>query len=88
MDETIRSYLSAIGRKGGQKSRRVLSSEDARRMVRTREARRAYRRFYSRCFWSYDPDLDVGYDDIPWVMETLRRYGDRNAWEIANRLCP
>lgn len=57
-------------------------------MVRTREARRAYRRFYARCFWSYDPDLEIGTDDIEWVAEGLKRHGDREAWEIAHRLCP
>jgi hypothetical protein len=88
MDEQVRSYLAAIGRRGGEKSRRVLSSEDARRMVRTREARRAYKRFYASCFWSYAPDLLIGSEDITWVAETLRRYGNRNAWETAHRLCP
>ncbi len=56
-------------------------------MVRIREARRAYRRFYSLCFWSYDPDLKIGSSDIPWVVAQLRKYGNRSAWEAAARLC-
>lgn len=45
MDPRVRKYLSAIGQRGGQKSRRVLDAETARDMVRVREARRAYARY-------------------------------------------
>lgn len=48
MDLQVRKYLSAIGQRGGQKSRRVLDAETAREMVRVREARRAYRRNFAR----------------------------------------
>jgi hypothetical protein len=88
MDKAIRSYLSEIGRRGGRKSRRTLDSETAREMVRIREARRAYRRFHARCFWSYPPDLEIGADDVKWVAETLLKYGDREAWQAGHRLCP
>jgi hypothetical protein len=56
-------------------------------MVRVREAQRAYRRFYIQCFWSYAPDLRITADDIPWVAEQLRRYGGREAWDTAARIC-
>lgn len=88
MDKTIRSYLAEIGRKGGRKSRRTLDPETAREMVRIREARRAYRRFHARCFWSYPPDLEIGAEDIAWVAETLLKHGDREAWQVGHRLCP
>ena len=39
-----RHYLAEIGRRGGIASRRVLDPETARRMVATREARRAAKR--------------------------------------------
>jgi len=35
----IKKYLSKIGAKGGKKSRRTLSSEQAREMVRVRVAK-------------------------------------------------
>jgi hypothetical protein len=57
-------------------------------MVRVREARRAYRRFYAQCFWSYAPDLRITAADVPWVAEQLRRHGGREAWDVAARLCP
>lgn len=40
MNKETRKYLSEIGRKGGQKSRRVLTPEQARKMVEAREAKR------------------------------------------------
>ena len=36
----VKAYLSAIGRKGGQKSRRKLTKAQARAMVKAREALR------------------------------------------------
>lgn len=88
MDAMIREYLAQIGRKGGKASRRDLSSEKAREMVRVREARRAFRDFYHQCFWSYAPDLRITAEDIPWVAEQLRKHGGRRAWRKAANLCP
>lgn len=87
MDRSTRRYLAAIGRRGGLKSRRTLDPDTARQMVRLREARRAYREFYARCFWSSPPDLRIEADDIPWVAAQLMRYGGRAAWEKGARLC-
>ena len=83
----IRRYLSEIGRRGGIKSRRKLEPETARDMVRVREARRAFHRFRTSCFWSYRSDLVIGRLDVPWVVEQLRKYGNREAWHVAARLC-
>ena len=87
MDASIRKYLAAIGRRGGQVSKRDLSPVTARAMVSVREARRAYRRFYAQCFWSYAPHLKITAADVPWVAEQLRRHGGREAWRVAARLC-
>lgn len=80
-------YLARIGRRGGLKSRRNLDPETARAMVHVREARRAFRRFYADCFWSYRPDLVIGRDDVAWVAEQLMRHGTREAWLTGARLC-
>ena len=40
MDKAVRKYLARIGAKGGKKSRRVLTVEQARNMVRIREEKR------------------------------------------------
>ncbi|MBK8247096.1 MAG: hypothetical protein IPK85_06835 [Gemmatimonadetes bacterium] len=82
-----RDHLAAIRRKGGIRSRRVLDPEPARLMVPVREARRAYRRFHARCFWSYRPDLVIGADDVPWVAEQLMRHGDREGFAVGRALC-
>ena len=83
----IRDYLAEIGRRGGRKSRRTLDPDTARDMVRVREARRAFRRFRSLCFWYCRPDLKIGLSDVPWVAEQLMKNGDREAWKIGVRLC-
>ena len=88
MNGDIREYLAEIGRRGGRKSRRALDPETARAMVRVREARRAYRKFHARCFWSYDPDYRIRVADVPWVAEQLRKHGGHDAWEVAAKLCP
>lgn len=83
----IRKYLAGIGRNGGLKSRRTLDPETARDMVRVREARRAFRKHYIECFWSYRPDLAIGRDDVAWVADQLRKHGGRDAWMTAETLC-
>lgn len=87
MNEALRTYLSEIGRKGGQKSRRSLDAGTAKEMVRVREARKAFRNFHALCFWSSSPDLKIGRHDLDWVVESLRKYGNRSAWEVAAKLC-
>lgn len=79
--------MSEIGRKGGQRSRRFLCAEDAREMVRIREARRLYRRFHKQCFWNAPADLRIGREDIDWVVQKLREQGGRAGWEAASKLC-
>jgi hypothetical protein len=56
-------------------------------MVRVREARRAFRKYRTRCFWSYRPDLVISAADVRWVAEQLRKHGDRDAWVLAGKLC-
>jgi hypothetical protein len=87
VDSSVKRYLSSIGRRGGKKSKRKLPPETAREMVRIREARRAYSRFHSLCFWSYDPDYLITKQDISWVVEQLKKNGNRHAWQFALRLC-
>lgn len=83
----LNRYLAEIGARGGRKSRRTLDPETARTMVRVREARRAFRRFHSTCFWSYRPDLKITVADVHWVAEQLMKHGNREAWRIGAKLC-
>jgi hypothetical protein len=87
MEPNVKAYLAEIGRKGGRKSRRALAPEEARRMVAVREARRAYRRFHTLCFWSHPPDLEIGLEEVEWVARQLMQHGNREAWLIGKSLC-
>ena len=84
----ISAYLAEIGRKGGKKSRRRLSPEDARNMVRVREARRAFREFHAQCFWYMRPDMKITLADVPEVARGLRQNGGRRGFIVASHLCP
>ncbi len=87
MNRSVKNYLSQIGQKGGRKSRRELSSQDARQMVKVREAKKAYKLFYAQCFWSYDPAYKISGKDLEWVAGELMKNGNRIAYEIGYKLC-
>lgn len=87
MEPAVRKYLRMIGSRGGRASRRVLGREQARSMVKVREARRAFRRFHATCFWSADPNYQVTLADVPWVAKQLMTNGGRAGWELGAKLC-
>jgi hypothetical protein len=87
METNISRYLSEIGRKGGRKSRRSLSAEAARDMVRVREARKAFRAFHAQCFWYMREDMQIGLQDIPEIVRGLRQNGGRQGFLLAAKLC-
>jgi hypothetical protein len=85
INKEISSYLSKIGRKGGQKSKRKLSPETAQLMVR--EAKRAFKKYYTQCFWSYDPKMKITANDVKWVGRELLKNGGMSVWKLGNKLC-
>jgi hypothetical protein len=87
VEAKLRAHFSQLGRRGGQKSRRKLTAEQARTLVRIREAGRAYRRFHTQCFWSFKPDLRVTEADLAWVAERLMTFGGRAGLELGAKLC-
>lgn len=56
-------------------------------MVKVREARRAFRRFHTTCFWSCRTDLTISRADVPWVAEQLMKHGNRETWRVGASLC-
>ena len=84
---SVREYLARIGQKGGLKSRRSLSSEEARNMVRLRETRRAFRTFHAQCFWHMRDDMEITVADIPEIVRGLRLNGGRQGFLLAAKLC-
>lgn len=87
MKREVKKYLSQIGTKGGLKSRRKLDSETARQMVLLREARRAFKRFRTRCFWSTPINFVVQKEDIPWVAKQIMSFGGHEGWKVGAKLC-
>ena len=86
-DSSVREYLAQIGRKGGMKSRRRLSTEDAKNMVRLRDAKRAFNMFYSQCFWYIRAHMDITLAHVPEIVRGLRQNGGRQGFLLAARLC-
>ena len=74
------------GRLGGRKSRRRLSPDQARAMVRIREARKLFRAYHARCFWWAPADLVITPERVAWVADHLRKHGGRLEWRLAARL--
>jgi hypothetical protein len=87
VDAVVRRYLRAIGSRGGRASKRTLTPQQARNMVKVREARRAFREFHASCFWSADPSYMVTLSDVPWVAKQLMTYGGREGWRLGAKLC-
>ena len=83
----VKRYMAEIGRRGGSRSRRVLSAENARDMVRVREAKRLFRRFYAQCFWYMKPDMQISRADIPAIVRGLKQNGGREGYLLASKLC-
>ncbi len=82
----VKAYLRSIGSRGGKRSRRRLDPSAARRMVALREARKAFRRYKTECFWSSPANLLIGNELIPFVIEGLMSEGNRSAFEKARRI--
>ena len=84
--DQVKAYLREIGAKGGRKSRRRLDPAQARRMVAVREARRAFREHYPSVFWSAPETMEVNEALVPYVIEELKREGNRDAYLQAGRI--
>ena len=84
--QTISNYFASIGRKGGSCSRRTLSPEQAKDMVRIREARRAYKKYHTQCFWYMPEGADIKKSDIPEIVRGLKKNGGRQGFLLAAKL--
>jgi hypothetical protein len=89
----VRAYFAEIGRRGGRKSRRRLSSELARDMVRMREVRRLFdlekliASYREQCLWFLRPDyLPKTTKELLDVLDWIERYGDRTGYERAGEI--
>ena len=83
----VKRYMAEIGRRGGRRSRRVLSADSARDMVRVREAKRLFRRYYAQCFWYMKPDMHITLADVSAIVRGLKQNGGREGYLLASKLC-
>jgi hypothetical protein len=65
----------------------VMNNEPASERERRLElARKAFKEFYARCFWSYREDLEITEEFIPFVVRGLRQHGGLAGYRIAGEL--
>ena len=50
-------------------------------------ARRAFKEFYARCFWSYREDMEITEEKIPMIIRGLREEGGLAGYRVAAELC-
>lgn len=50
-------------------------------------AQEIFKRFYPRCFWHYNSDLEITPENIHLVVDGLKKYGGREGLKIARELC-
>jgi hypothetical protein len=43
---------------------------------------------YARCFWFMPCDLQVTAENLPIIARALMKYGNREDYIVARRLCP
>ena len=50
-------------------------------------AQEAFERFHTLCFWFMRDELRVSEQNLPAIIRGLRSHGNREAFQIADRLC-
>jgi len=68
-------------------TRQTKGSEAELRARRLELARKAFKEYFAQCFWSYDPDLVVTEEHIPFIIRELRHNGGHKGYQIAAELC-
>jgi hypothetical protein len=67
--------------------RQPTATDTDARQRRVELARQAFREFSAQCFWSYDPDLVVTEQHIPFIIRELRHNGGHKGYRVAAELC-
>ena len=50
-------------------------------------ARRVFREWFARCFWSWNPDAIINEENLPLLIRDLRLNGGHKGYRIAAQLC-
>lgn len=75
-------YSSAVS-----ESTPTAPNRDAEAQRRLELARRAFKEFFAQCFWSYDPQLQITEQHIPFIIRELRHNGGHKGYRVAAELC-
>jgi hypothetical protein len=57
------------------------------RQRRLELARRAFREFYTQCFWSWQENPEITPETIPLIVRELRIHGGAKGYQLAAELC-
>lgn len=63
------------------------SELESKRIRRVELARKAFKEYYPRCFWSYREDFVITEEFIPFVIRGLRQNGGMAGYRVASELC-
>ena len=50
-------------------------------------ARRVFKEWFARCFWSWNPDVVITEKNLPLLIRDLRLNGGHQGYRIASQLC-
>jgi len=52
-----------------------------------KEAQEIFEKKYVNCFWFLNKDLKVTLDDVPTICSYLMKYGNKEDYIVARKLC-
>ncbi len=55
--------------------------------IKLGRAQEVFRQMYTRCFWHYDPDLEVNEGNFYLIIDRLKKYGGKEGYLLAEELC-
>jgi hypothetical protein len=65
-----------------------MSGENSMKQQRRLElARKAFKEFYTQCFWSWQENPEITEETIPLIVSALRIHGGAKGYELATELC-
>jgi hypothetical protein len=91
LDPKLLAWFRSQGPRYQTLMQQVLSDyaerERGRRDRAAGRAQELFRSYYARCFWHYDPALEITEENLSLVIDGLRKYGGREGLQLAEELC-
>lgn len=76
-----------VRRSFGRYNSDMCEQEQTQRERRLELARKAFREFSAKCFWSWPEDTEITEEIIPLIIRGLRLHGGHQGYKIAAELC-